>query len=159
SFIKGAQNEFAEEIPMDSFLSNPSLENTSTPRRDFLKFLGFSVTAASLAACEAPVTRVIPYVVKPEEVIPGVANWYATTFDDGQDFCSVLVKQREGRPIKIEGNKLSSITKGATNARVQASVLSLYDNARLANPLAKGQATSWDAIDKEISSQLEKIAA
>lgn len=159
AFIKSAQSEFAEEIPMDKFLSNESLDETSTPRRDFLKFLGFSVTAASLAACQTPVSRVIPYVIKPEEITVGVSNWYATAYYDGRDFCNVLVKTREGRPIKIEGNKLSSLTKGGTNSRVQASVLSLYDNERATGPKEKGAPTTWEDADKKIGAQLDKIAA
>lgn len=159
AFIKSAQSEFAEEIPMEQFLSNDSLEETSTPRRDFLKFLGFSVTAASLAACQTPVSRVIPYVIKPEEITVGVSNWYATAFYDGHDFCNVLVKTREGRPIKIEGNKLSSITQGGTNSRVQASVLSLYDNERANGPKEKGAPTTWEDADKKIIAQLDSIAA
>lgn len=157
SFIKSVQQEFAEEVPAENFLAKENLDQTSTPRRDFLKFLGFSVTAASLAACETPVRNVIPYVFKPEEINPGIASWYASTYSDGNDFCSVLVKTREGRPIKIEGNKYSSITKGGTNARVQASVLSLYDSARLAGPTASGTATTWDAVDKAIGAKLEGI--
>ncbi|MCZ2141148.1 MAG: TAT-variant-translocated molybdopterin oxidoreductase, partial [Bacteroidia bacterium] len=156
--IKKAEKEFAEEIPVDKFLSKESLAKTATPRRDFLKFVGFTVTAASLAACESPVRKVIPYVVKPENVTPGVATWYATTYFDGNDFANILVKSREGRPIKIEGNKLSPITKGGTNARVQASVLSLYDSGRLANPTSKGANTTWESVDKEIKSKLEAIA-
>ena len=111
------QNEFVDEIPVDEFLGDKELSSTSTSRRDFLKFLGFSTAAATLAACEAPINRSIPYVIKPEEITPGIANYYATTMYDGHDFASVLVKTREGRPIKIDSNK------SATNARIQASVL------------------------------------
>ena len=148
---KLAQNEFVEDIPVDDFLGDSDLGSGSTSRRDFLKFLGFSTAAATLAACEAPVNKVIPYVVKPDEIIPGVANYYASTIYDGHDFASVLVKTREGRPIKIEPNKT------ATNARVQASVLSLYDSARLKNPMKGGIDTGWDTIDADIISKLEKI--
>ncbi len=157
-FVNAQQNEFTEQLPVEQLLSNASDEN-STSRRDFLKFLGFSVTAASLAACEAPVTKAIPYVVKPEEITPGVANFYASTHFDGNDYCSVLVKTREGRPIKIEGNELSPITKGATNARVQASVLSLYDSNRITGPFALKAATTWVDADKQIASKLADIAA
>src|SRR5690606_33086930 len=85
SIVKAlTQNEFVEEIPTDEFLGNKStLESSSTTRRDFLKYVGFSTAAASLAACEGPVIKSIPYVVQPEEIIPGVANFYATTIADG----------------------------------------------------------------------------
>jgi MoCo/4Fe-4S cofactor protein with predicted Tat translocation signal len=159
-FIKHSQNEFAEQVPVDEFLSDDSLnENNGTNRRDFLKFLGFSVTAASLAACETPVNKAIPYVVKPEEITPGVANWYASTYYDGNDYASVIVKTREGRPIKIEGNDLSKVTKGGTNARVQASVLSLYDSSRLAGPTANNATATWEQVDKDIIAKLETAAA
>jgi hypothetical protein len=65
-------------------------------------------------------------------VIPGIANYYASTYVNGGDAISVVVKQRDGRPIKIEGNEMSSITKGGTNAQAQASVLDLYDTTRFA---------------------------
>ena len=158
-FVKHQQNEFAEEVPVDQFLGSGILEATNSSRRDFLKFLGFSVATVSLAACETPVNKAIPYVVKPEEITPGVANWYASTYFDGHDYASILVKTREGRPIKIEGNDLSNITKGATNARVQASVLSLYDSSRLKAPMHKGQDAKWETVDKSITAELEKIAA
>ena len=163
-FVQNAQNEFAEQVPVEQFLGDSILaEGNGTNRRDFLKFLGFSVTAASLAACETPVNKAIPYVVKPEEITPGVANWYASTFYDGNDYASILVKTREGRPIKIEGNELSKVTFGGTNARTQASILSLYDSSRLTGPAArKGdawEAASWSSADKEIGAKLAAISA
>ena len=159
-FVQNAQNEFAEQVPVDAFLSDSNLtENNGTNRRDFLKFLGFSVTAASLAACETPVNKAIPYVVKPEEITPGVANWYASTYYDGNDYAAVIVKTREGRPIKIEGNEFSKVTMGGTNARVQASILSLYDSSRLTGPVANGASATWSDVDKEIGNKLSAIAA
>ena len=157
SFVKNAHNEFPEYLPVGTNGSEAD-EISGTHRRDFLKLLGFGVAAATLAACEAPVKKAIPYLNKPEEIDPSVANWYASSFADGVDYCSVLVKTREGRPIKIEGNKYSSVSKGGVSARVQASVLSLYDNERLKGPLANGKATTWGDVDKTIKSQLEEIA-
>ena len=149
---KLSKNEFVEEIPVDEFLSNVEVTEPSTSRRDFLKFLGFSTAAATLAACEAPVNKVIPHVVKPEEIVPGVANYYASTVYDGHDFASVLVKTREGRPIKLLSNGT------CTNARVQASVLSLYDSSRLKNPYKNGLESDWKTVDSEIKSKLEAIS-
>ncbi|MCY2685784.1 TAT-variant-translocated molybdopterin oxidoreductase [Salinimicrobium sp. TH3] len=150
-----SQKEFVEEIPTDEFLGNKeTLETSTTSRRDFLKYVGFSTAAASLAACEGPVMKSIPYVVQPERIVPGVANYYATTMADGFDFSSVLVKTREGRPIKIEQNTMG--TTGA-NARVHASVLSLYDNKRLQRPLANGEVTSWEQFDREVKEKLNNV--
>ena len=151
------QNEFVEEIPTDEFLGDKdSLEASSTTRRDFLKYVGFSTAAATLAACEGPVIKSIPYVVQPEEIIPGVANYYATTIADGYDFASVLVKTREGRPIKIERNTLA-VTNGNANARVNASVLGLYDSLRVQSPRKNGDAISWDELDAEVIQQLNNL--
>ena len=153
------QNEFVEEIPVDEFLGDKeTLESSSTTRRDFLKYIGFSTAAASLAACEGPVIKSIPYVVQPEEIIPGVANYYATTIANGFDFASVLVKTREGRPIKIENNKLAK-SHGSANARVNASVLGLYDSMRLQNPQKDGKTISWDELNADVVRGLEKVSA
>ena len=151
------QNEFVEEIPTDEFLGDKStLEASSTTRRDFLKYVGFSTAAASLAACEGPVIKSIPYVVQPEEIIPGVANYYATTIADGFDFASVLVKTREGRPIKIENNTMATANGGA-NARVNASVLGLYDSLRVQGPKKDGKSISWSAFDLETNQKLTDL--
>lgn len=164
-FLDAKKNEFAEDVPtaalgrkgVPSQDANSALQGGGQDgfsRRDFLKIMGFSVGAVTLAACERPVAKTIPYVIKPEEVTPGIANWYASTYFDGHDYCSILVKTREGRPIKIEGNKLSKVSHGGTNARVQSSVLSLYDTERLRGPMAKGAETTWDNIDSEIGLKL-----
>ena len=153
-FLQTKNNEFAETLPMEEFLTGDDANSKGTSRRDFLKVMGFSTAAVALAACETPVNKSIPYVVKPEEVTPGVANFYASTFYDGHDYASVLVKTREGRPIKIEGNDMSAISRGATSARVQSSVLSLYDGARLNGPLAKGNPTTWKNVDDAVANSL-----
>ena len=143
-----ADNEFKEELPFD--LSD-NLFGANTPRRDFLKFLGFSTLAATLvASCEMPVRKAIPYAIKPEDIVPGVPNYYASTFVDGGDYCPIVIKTRDGRPIKVEGNEMSSITYGATSARVQASVLNLYDKARIRHPYADGSEATFDAIDRMV---------
>ncbi|WP_405563575.1 TAT-variant-translocated molybdopterin oxidoreductase [Polaribacter sp. Asnod6-C07] len=151
-----SKNEFVEEIPTDQFLGDKeTLEKTSTSRRDFLKYVGFTTAAASLAACEGPVRKSIPYVVRPNDIIAGVADWYATSIADGYDFANVLVKTREGRPIQIMPNKDAN---GTTSARVQASVLSLYDEKlRLKEPTKAGESISWLDADKEIAQKLNNL--
>lgn len=148
-FVKYADKEFAEYLPV-----NGDSEQTGSTRRDFLKLMGFSVAAVSVAACEAPVRKAIPYLNKPVDVDPGVPNFYASTFMKGGNYCSILVKTREGRPIKIEGNDQSPITKGGTSAQVEASVLELYDTARLKGPMKGGSETDWNTIDSEITAAL-----
>ena len=130
NFQKLQRDEFKEELPFEDGSGKGWLDEKA-PRRDFLKYLGFSTAAATLAAsCEVPVRKAVPLANKPENYIPGVAKYYATTFVQDGEVVPVIAKVRDGRPIKIEGNTLSSLTQGGTSPRVQASVLDLYDTFR-----------------------------
>jgi MoCo/4Fe-4S cofactor protein with predicted Tat translocation signal len=152
-------NEFTEAIPVDEFLGNhENLSNSSTTRRDFLKYVGFSTAAATLAACEGPVVKSIPYVVQPDTIIPGVADFYATTLFDGYDFANILIKTREGRPVKVENNKLAG-AKFSANARAHASILSLYDNTRLKESKIEGKKATWEAVTKKVKASLTDAKA
>ena len=152
-------NEFVEEIPTEEFLGDKNtLSSSSTTRRDFLKYVGFSTAAASLAACEGPLKRSIPYVVQPDEIVPGIADFYATTIADGFDFTNILIKTREGRPISVVNNTMEGAVAGA-NARVHASVLSLYDSLRLKQPKVDEKAASWSDVDTKIKASLEEAKA
>ncbi len=133
---------------------------TGSSRRNFLKVFGFSLSAAALAAsCKRPVINAIPYAAHPPEITPGKSLYYATNYFDGHEYSAILVKTRDGRPIKIEGNALSSFNNEGTTARIQASVLSLYDDARLKFPMANNLKASWDEMDGQILKELEKINA
>ncbi|RZM19466.1 MAG: [Fe-S]-binding protein, partial [Pedobacter sp.] len=155
-FQEAVKKEFQEELLPVEELDSKGLLESKTPRRDFLKYLGFSTAAAAIAAsCEMPVRKAVPYLNRPDNLIPGVANYYASTYVNGGDAVSVIVKQRDGRPIKIEGNELSSLTKGGTSAQAQASVLDLYDTTRLRHPLQKTgndfkEVTSFESFDKMV---------
>ncbi len=165
AYKQSTENEFNEDLLPVEELSKEGLFDGSTPRRDFLKYLGFSTAAAAIAAsCEMPVRRAVPYLQRPDNVIPGVANYYASTYVNGGDAISVVVKQRDGRPIKIEGNDLSSLTKGGTSAQAQASVLDLYDITRLRHPLQKEgkdfkEVTSFESFDAIIASAMAGIGS
>ena len=157
-YLEKASKEFNYEVDGDD-----AGENGGTNRRDFLKAMGFSVSAAAIAsACKISTHKAIPYTIdlrKPvPEVVPGVADYFASTYHDCGDFVSILVKTREGRPIKIEGNTDSPLTAGGTNARAQASVLGLYDVTRLATPTIKNKKADWKTVDREISQKLTAIA-
>ncbi len=157
-FVEQASKEFPTDMAIDEVLAEASEESMSfnSNRRDFLKVLGFGMTAATLAACaEGPVKKAIPYVNKPDDIIPGVPNWYASTTPNGNP---ALVKTREGRPIKLEGNPDSPLTKGGLSATDQATVLDMYEDERLRAPL-KGQnlVPSFESIDADIISELNKI--
>ena len=96
-------DEFVEKLPIEeNIFSNDSVNNADTNRRDFLKYLGFSTTAAVLASCEGPVHKSVPYVVQPDRIIPGIANYYATTLFDGFDSANVLLKQEKVGLLKLK---------------------------------------------------------
>ncbi len=155
AYKESRDNEFQQDLPIVNDLSGKLME-AQTPRRDFLKYLGFSTLAATVAAsCEMPVRKAIPYAIKPDDITPGIANYYASSFVDNGEYCSVVVKTREGRPIMIEGNRLSKVTEGSTSARVIAATLGLYDKARLRQPIANGSAVdTFDEIDTAIAQAL-----
>ncbi len=148
---KVAQDEFLEELPFEGF-DDKGLIDAKAPRRDFLKYLGFSTAAATLAAsCKIPVRKAIPYANKPENLVPGVAKYYATTYVQDGDVIPVVAKVRDGRPIKIEPNVLENNTyaTGGTSARAQASVLDLYDMYRAKFPvhrIVKGKDVKFEEV-------------
>jgi len=155
---KLAQKEFQNEIPVEEFLGDEKASSSGTSRRDFLKLLGFSTAAVTLAACEAPVIKTIPYVVKPHDITPGLPNFFASSYFDGFDFASVLVKTREGRPIRIDPNPAAGHL-GTTNARAQASVLSLYDNDKVKQPKLDGKDETFDKVDDYVLKGLSETAS
>lgn len=157
---KKVEDEFREELPFED-IDSKGLLDAKAPRRDFLKYLGFSTAAATLAAsCKTPVRKAIPFANKPQDIIPGEAKWYATTYVQDGDVVPVLAKVRDGRPIKIEGNNLYSYTNGGTSAHAQASVLDLYDTHRNRFPTRKVgdkyEESTYEFLDKTIG---EAIAA
>jgi molybdopterin-containing oxidoreductase family iron-sulfur binding subunit len=152
-FQKMQKDEFREEMPIEA-LDEDSFGLKSN-RRDFLKVFGFGMTAAALSACvEKPIQKAIPYVVKPENVTPGVASWYASTCGGCSTGCGVLVKSREGRPIKIEGNELHPMNLGGTCPVGQATVLNLYDSERLMEPRGPQGKIDWAGAEKAIGAAL-----
>ncbi|MCB0685615.1 MAG: TAT-variant-translocated molybdopterin oxidoreductase [Saprospiraceae bacterium] len=162
TLVRESKSEFFN-LPILNDLADEKVvseHSANTNRRDFLKYLGFSLGAATVAAaCDTPIRKAIPYVNKPEAIVPGVATYYASSFVRGGDYCPILVKTREGRPIKIEGNTMARHG-GGTTARAQASVLDLYDVARLRAPQMKDSvgmtsATTWSAMDAAVSKGLK----
>ena len=144
-------NEFVEKLPVGD-----SEVDKNHNRRDFLKYAGFSTAAAALVGCEGPVIKSVPYVVQPEQIIPGVANYYATTIADGYDFSSIIVKTKAGRPIFVKGNK-DAQSMNCTNARINASVLSLYDIYRLQGPKVSGKNISWKDFNLSVKADLDSL--
>ncbi len=159
---KKAEDEFREQLPFED-IDGKGLLDAKAPRRDFLKYLGFSTAAATLAAsCKTSVRKAIPFASKPENIVPGEAKFYATTYVQDGDVVPVLAKVRDGRPIKIEGNDLAAYTNGGTSARAQASVLDLYDMHRNRFPSRKVgdkfEESTYEFLDKTIGEALAGLA-
>jgi len=155
-FLKYVNKEFPKYLPVDKKSNNT--EDFLTSRRDFLKIMGFSIAATSLFACEAPIRKAIPYLNKPVDIDPGIPNYYASTYNVGGEYCSLIVKTREGRPIKLQGNALCPINHAGMNVKVEASILSLYDEDRLNGPKKNNKLLNWKDIDKEIIYKLSSIS-
>ncbi|MBX3239669.1 MAG: TAT-variant-translocated molybdopterin oxidoreductase [Chitinophagaceae bacterium] len=159
-YQKLLNDEFQEDLPLVE--DRKGLLDAKAPRRDFLKYVGFSTAAAAIAAgCEMPVRKSIPYLNKPESLTPGEAQYYATTYTAEGEVVPLVAKVRDGRPIKVDGNPDSLLTgnSGGSSARVQASVLDLYDTARLRYPveMVNGEPKEvplFDAIDKKIAGEI-----
>ena len=149
-FVKNSQHEF--NLPSAA----EQEEAAQAPdRRDFLKKVGFGLTAAALASCETPVRKVIPYLAAPDNVDFTNANYYASSYMLDGEYCAILVKTKAGRPIKIEGNRLSSISRGGTSVRVQASLLGLYDNSRFTKPQINKKNATWADVDAQIATAVK----
>ena len=164
------QNAQTQEKRSQEFFEKPvewleKMDRTDSQgfaRRDFLTLMGASMALATAACARRPVHKIIPYVVKPEEIIPGVANWYSSTCRECSTGCGIFAKNREGRPIKLEGNPDHPVNHGSLCARGQASILNLYDPERLKSPLVRsrgdaiGKETTWAEVDRALSTKLRR---
>lgn len=155
SYLDGANKEF-DTPPQEK-------EFSTMERRSFLKVMGASMLMATVGCSRRPVEKIIPYVNKPDEVIQGIPNWYASTCQECSAGCGILIKNREGRPIKLEGNPDHPINQGGLCARGQASLLNLYYPGRLKGPVKNQrgsknfQEISLSDLDKDLKNQLQKI--
>ena len=149
-----------EALRQREFLT-PSEETEHPSRREFLKLVGAGAAFLAAGCSRKPVEKILPYVKAPEETSPGNALWYASTCEECPAACGILIKTREGRPIKLEGNADHPVSRGGLCARGQASLLNLYDPDRLRGPVTvdrangKAQASTWGAIDKRASTALK----
>jgi molybdopterin-containing oxidoreductase family iron-sulfur binding subunit len=155
-----AEREHPPE-PEGEFAENPLQQiEPSHSRRGFLKAAGFAFAGAALTGCSrAPAEKAMPYLIQPENLVAGRSQYYASTCDACQAGCGLLVKVRDGRPIKLEGNPDQGISRGATCAVGQASILGLYDSLRLKQPLAGGKESTWAAVDRAILARLHPDTA
>ncbi|GIW46565.1 MAG: Fe-S-cluster-containing hydrogenase [Deltaproteobacteria bacterium] len=133
-------------------------------RRDFLKIIGVvGTTAAVTGGCSSePVEQIIPYVIPPEDIVPGIPKWYASTCLECPAGCGIVVKNREGRAIKIEGNPKNPVNSGSLCARGQAALQGLYNPDRIRSPLVKDSSgrfkpLDWDSAEKTLLEKLQSL--
>lgn len=149
--IKAKHDEFLEGV-VDKFDSS---KLSGMSRRKFLAVLSASAAIATTACTDyRDKGEIIPYNKRPEEILPGVANYYASTCTACSLACGILIKTREGRPIKIDGNPDHPVNKGKICAKGQASILSLYDPERLKEPKFGNQNITWEEADSKIITAL-----
>jgi anaerobic selenocysteine-containing dehydrogenase/Fe-S-cluster-containing dehydrogenase component len=128
-------------------------------RRDFLKVLGVSGAGATMTGCGAgDVERLIPYVVAPEEITPGVATWYATTCGGCSAQCGMWVRTREGRAVKVEGNPDHPVSQGGLCSRGHATLQHLYNPDRFAGPMIREgdrfRQGTWDEAERLLAARI-----
>ncbi len=154
-------NECASDTPCESAeFPYPTPADKGVDRRAFLRLVGFSFAAAGVTACSrGPAQTALTELVAREGIIPGRAYWIATTsWADGSGG-GVLVRCRDGRPVKLEGNPAHPLNRGGLTASTQASVLSLYDDHRFDGPRLDGHSTSWAAVDEAMRTKIAAITA
>lgn len=149
-FIKQHENEFKSSTDEDTFSSMSMVS-----RRKFLALLGASAAFAGVSCSDyRDKGEIIPYNIKPEEITVGQPNFYASTCKSCSNACGILVKTREGRPIKIDGNQYHPVSKGKLCAQGQASIMNLYDPDRIKNPRKNENGRfvdyNWNDVNDEI---------
>lgn len=160
SFQKIKKNEFLDGVTDD--FNVEKLPEIS--RRKFLA-ISAATTAITAVACTdyRDKGEIVPYNKKPDTITIGIANYYSSTCTGCQNYCGILIKTREGRPIKVDGNPDHPINKGKICTAGQANILNLYDPERLKHPSKnvgwKYQKESWENINKEIIAALDKAKA
>ena len=148
------------------FISSPLSEETQEGRRDFLKLMGASLSLASFGCVRRPAQKIVPFVNRPEGLVHGIANHYASSLVESGEVSGLVVKTREGKPIKLEGNEFFPEVGEALSARGQAQLLSLYDPDRLQAPIQNllnkertnkdTVSTTWNKVDKELVKKISQ---
>ncbi|MDH3214100.1 MAG: twin-arginine translocation signal domain-containing protein, partial [Myxococcales bacterium] len=133
-------------------------------RREFLKLVGAGVGGAAAAGCSDPVEKLIPYVVQPEVITPGLPVFYASTCQECPAGCGLHVRTREGRPVKLEGNPEHPINRGALCARGQAGIGRTYHPDRYRGPLLRAAdgtlaPISWEQATARLAQAIQKAGS
>ena len=137
----------------DEFPNRTPDWNSPESRRGFLRVMGASILLAGASACtRQPKEVIVPYVRQPEELIPGKPLFYATAMSVAGIATGILAESHLGRPTKIEGNPAHPGSLGATDAAMQASVLTLYDPDRSQTVTRDGHISGWGSFITSLTS-------
>src|SRR5215813_7878910 len=126
-------------------------------RRSFFKVIATSSAAAAASACSRPAGELLSFVTPPEEVIPGIATYFATTCRECPAGCGVLAKNRDGRVVKLEGNPSFPGTGGALCIAGQAALQGLYHPDRYRGAMVAGKPAAWDEAEKALIDKLQPL--
>src|SRR5215211_280902 len=135
--------------------------SSGVKRREFLKVIGATTAATTMVGCSSErVEKLIPYLVSPDETVPGVSTYYATTCRECSAACGVIAETRDGRTIKLEGNPAHPLNRGALCARGQAGLQALYNPDRYRTPMVRRngrlEKTTWDEALQLFSQKLSE---
>lgn len=139
-----AQNKEYQKFVEREFPENATELNDGISRKGFLRVMGASIALAGFAACRRPVQKILPYSKQPEDIVPGIPLYYATSMPFQGNLVGLVVENHQGRPTKLEGNDLHPASGGNTNAYHQASVLEMYDPDRSRGPVRNGSRSSTE---------------
>ncbi|HUF68616.1 MAG TPA: TAT-variant-translocated molybdopterin oxidoreductase, partial [Longimicrobiales bacterium] len=153
-----SEDENFREYLFEEFPRQAAPMGEGSDRRSFMKLMGASFALAGLAGCRAPVEHIVPYVNKPEEILPGRPLFFATAMSMSGVATGLLVESHEGRPTKIEGNPEHPASLGASGVFHQASVLDLYDPDRSPAVRYLGEVATWGDFLTALQRQLEQTA-
>ena len=168
-FVAGPYYASAEEVMPELESSNPEVAGDkkdskgvkfSVDRRDFMRLFSLGAAASAAACVRRPTETAVPYVEQPVDFVPGNSVYYASTCSGCSEGCGILVKTREGRPVKVDGNPEHLISKGKLCAFGQAQLQALYHPERLASPQirtsGKLENSSWDEVYQKLAYLLNK---
>ncbi len=160
NWFRSPEEEACGPLPVTPEFPNAPIASKGFDRRAFLRMVGFSFAAAGVTACSrGPAQTAMTHIMANEGVLPGRAYWIASTsWADGSGG-GLLVRCRDGRPVKVEGNPQHPLNGRGLTAAAQASVLSLYDDHRFDGPQLEGKPSSWQQVDEVVAARLEQVVA
>ena len=156
-------NKELKQLQNQEFYTSPDpvinrIKTGDYDRKTFLKLMGASSLMMTANCVPQKPEKIVAYVEKPDFMVPGLANYYASSCAGCSAGCGLLVKTKDGRPLKLEGNPSHPLNKGSICATGQASILNLYDPDRAQSPKKINggmvEEITWKDLDSAIGKAL-----